>query len=60
MTKERLAEKIIEHVHNCEFMGEDPKDGVIAYLDTLEPKNIGQFAQCGYPEDKSTPNQCWK
>lgn len=63
MTKERLALKIIEHIDNCEFMGEGDKqklEGVIAYLDTLEPKNLGQFAQWGYPEDKSTPDECWK
>lgn len=62
MTKLRLAEKILEHVDNCDFMGEDrlkKLEGVLAYLDTLEPKNLGQFAQWGHPEDKSVPKDCW-
>lgn len=60
MTKDKLADKIIEHIDNCKFLGTDPKEGILAYLDTLQPINLEQFSKWGYNEDKSTINDCWK
>ena len=39
MTKQKVTEKIIEHIDNCNFMGESEQfkiDGVIVYLDMLD------------------------
>lgn len=62
MTKQKLAEKILEHIESCEFLGAGKKykiEGIVNYLDTLEPKDLNQFAQWGYDEEISTPEECW-
>jgi hypothetical protein len=59
MTKKHLAEQILQVVDNA-LDEREQLDGIIALLDTLEPKNIGQFAKWGHPEQKSTPENCWK
>lgn len=63
MTKKHLAELIRQCIDNAEFIGESDDlkvEAIISLLDTLEPKHLEQFANWGYPEQKSTPKECWK
>ena len=61
MTKEELAKQIIETVDNF-YDAEDPTtalEGVIALLDTLEPRDRESFAKWGFPNQQSTEDKCW-
>ena len=61
MTKENLAKQIIETVNNCNDAGEPTiaLEGVIALLDTLEPRDRESFAKWGHPHEQSTEDECW-
>lgn len=61
MTKENLAKQIIETVNNYNDVGEPTiaLEGVMALLDTLEPRDREKFAKLGYPKDQSTEDECW-
>lgn len=61
MTKENLAKQIIDTVNNCNETGEPTiaLEGVIALLDTLEPRDRERFAKWGYPQEQSTEDECW-
>lgn len=61
MTKENLAKQIIETVNNYNDAGEPTiaLEGVIALLDTLEPRDRESFAKWDYPQDQSTEDECW-
>lgn len=61
MTKENLAKQIIETVNNYNDAGEPTiaLEGVIALLDTLEPRDRKDFARWGQPHEQSTEDECW-
>lgn len=72
MTKRDLAEQILQYVENSvELISEcddclatfddrnDVLDGIISLIDTLQPRDIEQFAKWGYPEQQSTAETCW-
>jgi hypothetical protein len=61
MTKENLAKQIIETVNNYNDAGEPTiaLEGVIALLDTLEPRDRESFAKWGHPHEQSTEDECW-
>jgi hypothetical protein len=61
MTKENLAKQIIETVNNYNDAGEPTiaLEGVIALLDTLEPRDKERFAKWGQPHEQSTEDECW-
>ncbi len=58
MTKENLAKQIIEIVNNYNDT-EEALEGVMALLDTLEPRDKESFAKWGYPHEQSTEDECW-
>ena len=61
MTKENLAKQIIETVNNYNDAGEPTiaLEGVIALLDTLEPRDRKSFARWGQLHEQSTEDECW-
>jgi hypothetical protein len=61
MTKENLAKQIIETVKNYNDAGEPTLalEGVIALLDTLEPRDRESFSKWGDSKDQSTEDECW-
>ncbi len=58
MTKTALAEEIVQSIENHPDRN-DQLECVIAFLTTLQPKDFERFAQWGYPEQKSTVEECW-
>ena len=58
MTKKELAKQILETIE-LEGCGAKSIPSIMALLDTLEPKDREQFAKWGFPEQQSTPEQCW-
>ena len=59
MTKKSLAEQIYQTVQNCSTKKEAIA-GIKALLGTLEPKDRSRFCQWGQPNERSTPEKCWK
>lgn len=61
MTKENLAKQIVETVNNYNDSGEPTlaMEGVIALLDTLEPRDRERFAKWGQQDEQSTEDECW-
>ena len=61
MTKENLAKQIIDTVNNYNEEGEQTiaLEGVMALLDTLQPRERESFAKWGQPHEQSTEDECW-
>lgn len=56
MTKERLAQRIIEVIDNFRFVGDTEAEihtAVVALLESLEPKDPVRFESWGFPEDRA-------
>ena len=59
MTKQHLAEQILQSIENYDNR-EEQLESIIVFLGTLKPDNPNQFANWGYPEQRTTPENCWK
>lgn len=62
MTKTKLSENIANTIENMRAIGETKEEIVEAIgnlLTPLQPKDRERFAAWGYPDEKSTPVDCW-
>jgi hypothetical protein len=62
MTKTEFAKTLISMVDNFRFVGDSEteiQEFIMNMLGELEPKDRDRFAQWGYPNQQSTPEECW-
>ncbi|PCH69413.1 MAG: hypothetical protein COC06_07660 [Bacteroidales bacterium] len=62
MTKTEFAKTLISMVDNFRFVGDSETEiqkSIMNMLGELKPKDRERFAQWGYPNQQSTPEDCW-
>jgi hypothetical protein len=63
MTRTDLAKEILATVENLRARSLDNTviiEDIRSLLSQLEPKDRERFAKWGYPNQQSTPDECWK
>lgn len=62
MTKKELAKQLLQLVKDGieeEYSDVEITDDIEVFIGCLEPRDRNAFANWGYPEQRSTPNECW-
>lgn len=63
MTQKEFCKQIIQMVDNCRdidgLTDDELAERLTGLLEHLEPRDRVRFAKWGFPEQKSTPKECW-